>query len=70
MADTDKPSREEAEAAVRTLLLPWRFSSERARQRLGYRSTPLAEGLARTVRWVLSTGDEMGRMDRVKGRAA
>jgi nucleoside-diphosphate-sugar epimerase len=57
-------------AAVRTLLLPWRFSSERARQRLGYRSTPLAEGLARTVRWVLSTGDEMGRMDSVEGRAA
>ena len=57
-------------AAVRTLLLPWRFSSERARQRLGYRSTPLAEGLARTVRWLVSRGDEMREMDSLNGRAA
>jgi nucleoside-diphosphate-sugar epimerase len=57
-------------AAVRTLLLPWIFSSERARRRLGYRSTPLAEGLARTVRWLVSMGDEMKESDSRNGRAA
>ncbi|HLX08265.1 MAG TPA: NAD-dependent epimerase/dehydratase family protein [Thermoanaerobaculia bacterium] len=39
-------------AAVVRLLHEWRFDSGRARQLLGYRPLPLAEGLARTVRWL------------------
>jgi nucleoside-diphosphate-sugar epimerase len=42
-------------AAVRTLGLSWRFSSERARRRLGYEPLSLAEGLGRTIHWIRST---------------
>lgn len=45
--------------AVRTLLLPWRFSSDRACRRLGYAPVPLAKGIGQTVRWIHS--DLMGR---------
>ncbi len=38
--------------AVQVLLHEWRFSSDRARRDLDYRSLPLTEGLARTVDWL------------------
>lgn len=38
--------------AVQVLLREWRFSSDRARRDLEYRSLPLAEGLARTIDWL------------------
>lgn len=41
-------------SAVQTLSLAWRFSSGRARRRLGYEPVPLAEGIGRTLRWLHS----------------
>jgi dihydroflavonol-4-reductase len=41
-------------SAVRTVCLAWRFSSQRARRRLGYEPLPLAEGIGRTLHWIQS----------------
>ncbi len=35
----------------------WAYSSDRARRDLGYRITPLEEGIARTVAWLRERGD-------------
>ena len=45
-------------AAVQNLLREWRFSSEKARQNLGYQPLPLVEGLARTIAWIRSMEGE------------
>ena len=48
--------------AVQILLREWRFSSDRARQDLGYRPLPLTEGLSHTIEWLRSANGslEMG----------
>jgi dihydroflavonol-4-reductase len=38
--------------AVRTLLSDWRFHCGKASRDLGFRPTPLAEALARTIEWI------------------
>ncbi len=37
---------------VRTFLADWGFSSAKAERELGYRPTPLSEGMERTMRWL------------------
>lgn len=37
---------------VRTFLADWAFSSEKAQRELGYRTTPFARAVERTVRWL------------------
>jgi nucleoside-diphosphate-sugar epimerase len=34
----------------------WAYSSAKAERELGYRTTPLKDGLARTVAWLRETG--------------
>jgi len=48
--------------AVQILLREWRFSSDRARQDLGYRPLPLTEGLSHTIEWLRAANGclEMG----------
>jgi dihydroflavonol-4-reductase len=43
--------------AVQVLLREWRFSSDRAARDLEYRPLPVAEGLARTIRWLRISKD-------------
>jgi nucleoside-diphosphate-sugar epimerase len=38
--------------AVRTLLSDWRFHCGKASRELGFRPTPLAEALTRTIEWI------------------
>ena len=41
---------------VRIYRHEWAYSSARAEQELGYRITPLREGLRRTVAWLRADG--------------
>jgi NAD+-dependent farnesol dehydrogenase len=43
---------------VRTFLKDWAFSCEKAQRELGYRPTPLREGLSRTYQWLLRVRSE------------
>lgn len=41
---------------VRLFLSDWAFSSEKAKEDLGYRITPLREGLKQTLSWLEDHG--------------
>jgi farnesol dehydrogenase len=43
-------------AVVRTLREHWAYSSAKAERELGYRITPLEEGLRRTIEWLRAAG--------------
>jgi nucleoside-diphosphate-sugar epimerase len=43
---------------VRTFLADWAFSTQKAERELGYRVTPLVEGLRRTYEWLLRVRKE------------
>ena len=43
-------------AVVRTLKENWAYSSAKAERELGYRITPLEEGLRRTIEWLRAAG--------------
>jgi farnesol dehydrogenase len=45
------------EAVVEIYRHEWSYASARAEQELGYRITPLEEGIARTVRWLQAIGE-------------
>jgi nucleoside-diphosphate-sugar epimerase len=46
---------------VRTYLANWAYSCEKARRELGYRPTPLREGLRRTYEWLVRVRGEQAQ---------
>jgi len=43
---------------VKTFLVDWTYSCEKAQRELGYRPTPLAEGIGITYQWLRRVGEE------------